>query len=208
MNDEIRRRREERKRLLLGHEEKKSVSDLFSRYCFSFFSRVAITIILTLLVFITLKNNKTLKAKFYKQVFETNFSFTTVNNWYEKTFGSPIPFKNYFKKEEVAVFHETLSYKEANQYLDGVSLTVENHYLVPLLEGGLVVFQGEKEGYGNTVIIQQSNGIDVWYGNLGEINVKLYEYVEKGSLLGESKDTLLYLVFKKGGATLDYNEYL
>lgn len=208
MNDDIKRRREERKKLLLGGEKKPSSSDLFSRYCFSFFSRVAITIILTLTVFITLKNNKTLKAKFYKQVFETNFSFATVNNWYEKTFGSPIPFKNYFKEEEVAVFNEKLSFKEANQYLDGVALTVQNNYLVPILESGLVVFSGEKEGYGNTVIIQQSNGIDVWYGNLNQINVKLYEYVEKGSLLGESNETLLYLVFKKGGATLDYNEYL
>lgn len=208
MNENIKKRREEKKRMLEGEKFVESHSNLFRRFCFSFFSRASITIILVLTVFIALKSNKTLKPKFYKSVFETNFSFAVVNNWYEKTFGSPIPFQNYFKKEEVAVFREELSYKEAEPYLDGVKLSVTDRYLVPILEGGLVVFSGEKEGYGNTVIIQQSNGIDVWYGNLGEINVTLYEYVEKGTLLGETSGSVLTLVFKKGGTTLDYNEYL
>lgn len=204
MMEEIKKRREEKKRRLLG--EKKEPKAM--KFLFSFFSRVGVTIILTLFVFILLKSDKNLKAQFYKQVFETNFSFATINNWYEKNFGSPIPFKEFFKEDTISVFEETLSYKEASKYLDGVSLEVEDHYFIPILESGLVVFIGEKEGYGQTVIIQQNNGMDVWYGNLGQKNVQLYDYVEKGSLLGETKENTLYLVFKKGGEVLDYNEYI
>lgn len=43
---------------------------------------------------------------------------------------------------------------------------VSNNYLVPTLESGIVVFMGEKEGYGKTIIIEQINGIDVWYSNI------------------------------------------
>lgn len=206
MDMDIKQRRERKKRMLMGVEKKEEPK--WMRFFFSFFSRVGITIILTLLIFITLKSNKNLKAQFYKQVFETNFSFATVNNWCEKTFGSPIPFKDFFKEEEISVFAENLSYKESSQYLDGVALTVDSHYLIPILESGLVVFIGEKDGYGQTIIIQQNNGIDVWYGNVGKENVQLYDYVEKGSLLGETSDTTLYLVFKKGGEVLDYHAYI
>ena len=48
----------------------------------------------------------------------------------------------------------------------------------------------------------------MWYGNLGNINVNLYDYVEKGALLGEVKDTNLYLVYQKDGKYVDYKEYI
>ncbi len=48
-----------------------------------------------------------------------------------------------------------------------------------LFESGIVVYIGEKENYKQTVIVQQMNGVDVWYGNIKQANVKLYDYVEK-----------------------------
>ena len=48
----------------------------------------------------------------------------------------------------------------------------------------------------------------MWYGNLDNVNVNLYDYVEKGSLLGEVKDTNLYLVYQKDGKYVDYKEYI
>jgi stage IV sporulation protein FA len=80
--------------------------------------------------------------------------------------------------------------------------------MVPVLEDGIVVFMGEKEGYGNTVIVEQVNGVDVYYSNINSNNIKLYDYVEKGKLLGEVKDTKLYLVFQKDGKFLNYKKYL
>ena len=120
------------------------------------------------------------------------------------------PFKDIkiFKEETKTTFEEKLKFSESNKYLDGVKLIVEQNYLVPIQESGLVVFTGEKEGYGNIVIIQQIDGVDMWYGNLGNVNVKLYDYVEKGTLLGEVKDTNLYLVCQKDGKDVDYKEYI
>ena len=80
--------------------------------------------------------------------------------------------------------------------------------MVPSIESGIVVFMGEKEGYGNTIIIEQVNGVDVYYSNINPSNIKLYDYIEKGKLLGEVKDNKLYMVFQKDGKYLDYKKYI
>ena len=38
---------------------------------------------------------------------------------------------------------------------------------------------GEKEGYGNTLIIQGADGVDIWYGNVNSTSLKLYDYIER-----------------------------
>lgn len=173
-----------------------------------FINKILLVGVLTLITLIALKASPKFKSTFYKEVYEKNFSFATLNKYYEKYFGSPIPFKNLFKEKTDTVFNEKLTYTESSLYKDGVKLTVGTNYLVPVKENGLVVFIGEKEGYGNTVIIEQADGIDVWYSNLKEINVNLYDYVKKGSLLGENNDDFIYLIFKKEGNVIDYKDYI
>ena len=174
----------------------------------SFFNRIFFCVILTLIILIGMKSSSTFKTKFYEQVFETNISFAQINEIYEKYAGSPIPFKDLFLKDAELVFEETLTYQEKSDYLDGVKLTVFYNYLVPILEDGLVIFVGEKENYGNTIIIGQSNGIDVWYSNIENPTVELYDMVEKGNLIGSTKENYFYLVFKKDGQVLNYEDYL
>ena len=65
----------------------------------------------------------------------------------------------------------------------------------------------KKENYGNTVIVSLNTGIDVWYSNINE-SIKLYDYVKEGELIGTSKDSTIYLVFKKDGNILNYEEYI
>lgn len=175
---------------------------------FVFLNKIFFCIIITLIILIGVKSSSTFKLKFYEQVFETNISFAQINEIYEKYAGSSIPFKEWLVKEVEPVFHETLSYQAEDKYLDGVKLTVESNYLIPILEDGLVIFVGEKENYGNTIIIGQSNGIDVWYSNIENPSVQLYDMVEKGSLIGSAKDNYFYLVFKKDGQVLNYEDYL
>ena len=52
------------------------------------------------------------------------------------------------------------------------------------------------------------DGIDIWYGNINQSSVKLYDYVEKGNLLGETIDDKLYLVYQKNNKFLNYSDYL
>lgn len=199
---------DELERARLELKNKKKVKPIkYNWTIFKFVNQFCITAILTLLTLIILKSNSKLKQGFYKHVYEDNFSFSEVNELYKKYFGSSIPFKDFFVSTK-PVFNEKLTYTEASVYMDGVRLTVSDKYLVPNQLSGLVVFIGEKEGYGNTVIIQQANGIDLWYGNIEDVNVKLYDYVEQGDLIGNTKDTNLYLVYKKDGEVLNYEDYI
>lgn len=174
------------------------------KYLVKFF----MAIILTLTILIGLKSSKEFSSDFYQKVYSDNLSFAVINQLYQDTFGSPIPFKNLFKDNSQNVFKEKLKYNEASKFKDGVKLTVDSHYLVPAIEGGIIIFVGEKDEYGYTVIMQQTDGIDIWYSNLDKSNVKLYDYVESGSLIGEVKDTTLYLIYQKEGKALDYTKYL
>ena len=175
---------------------------------FIFFSKFLLCIIITLIILIGSKTNDKFKSNFYKQVFETNISFAQINKIYEKYAGSSIPFKDLFMKDVKPVFKEELVYQDKSAYLEGVKLVVEKDYLVPALKEGIVIFLGEKENYGYTVIISQSDGIDVWYSNLDNSAVNLYDNIKKGELIGSTKEDVLYLVFKKDGQLLNYEDYL
>lgn len=170
-------------------------------------TKFLLVIILTLITLIAIKKDIKFKELFYKYIYEDSINFAKINEYYEKIFGSYIPFEDTTNKV-TPVFNEKLTYISSNKYLDGVKLTVEKNYLVPVLQSGLVVYIGEKEGYGNTVIVQGIDGIDIWYGNVTNISISLYDYIDKKSLLGTTKDDVLYLVYKKDGEILNYEEYL
>lgn len=173
----------------------------------SFINRLLIVTIIFLSCLILIKSNNSFKHILIKYVYEDSFKFTKLKAIYEKYFGKILSIDKVAPKEE-AVFNEKLEYSKANVYNDGAVLTVSDNYMVPTLESGIVVFIGEKEGYGSTVIIEQVDGIDVWYSNINANNIKMYDYIEKGSLIGEVKGKKLYMVFQKDGAFLDYKKYI
>lgn len=168
-------------------------------------SKILIVVIITLCVLIGLKKSQSFNSFFYKNVYESSIPFMKINNWYEKIFGYSLPFKNLDNTE--LVFNEKLSYDSYEDYYDGVKLDVNQNYMVPSLGTGLVLFIGEKENYGDTVIVSLNTGVDVWYSNI-DSSVKLYDYVKTGELIGISKDEYIYMVFKKDGNILDYEEYI
>ncbi len=171
-------------------------------------SKFLVLIIITLLTLITLKSNPNIRTYFYKNVFEKNFKFASINKLFKDKFGKPIPFSDVIEKKETKqVFSEKLKYNEKSKYLDGVKLKVDNNYLVPNIENGIVVFIGKKDNYGDTVIVEGTDGVDIWYSNV-KSSLKLYDYVEKGSLIGESLSDNIYLVYKKDGKVLNYEDYI
>lgn len=192
---------------MTNYRKKKSLFkyDLTSSL-YGFINRLLITALLTIACLIVFKKNSSLKQNFYNKFLSQNFNFAYVNNLYTKYFGSSIPFGGFFDNV-TSVFNESLVYDGYDEYLDGVSLNVSDNYLVPNIGVGLVIFIGEREGYGNTVIVQQSNGIDVLYGNLNDVSVKMYSYVSSGEFIGNCSNNL-YLVFKKDGNVLDFKKYI
>ena len=172
-----------------------------------FISKCLMSIILVLVALISIKEKPVLKNKIIKYVYEDNINFVKAKNIYDKYFGKILSVDKIVPLDE-KVFNEKLDYEKANVYKDGVELTVSNNYLIPNLESGIVVFIGDKEGYGRTIIIEQINGVDVWYSNVKEKDIKLYDYVEKGRLIGEVVNNKLYMVFQKEGKYLNYKEYI
>lgn len=166
-------------------------------------NKCLVVILITIITMIFLKGNSAFKEKFYKYVYEDHISFTHLNNLYQKYFGNPIPS---VKENTKAVFDEKISYSNKEKYLDGVELQVTPNYLVPAINSGMVIFIGEKENYGNTVIIEQVDGTEVWYSNIST-NLKMYDYVDKGTNIGEANEKL-YLVFKRDGEFINYEGFI
>ncbi len=184
-----------KKRLVL----KKSIRNILSK--------IMIVVIIFLLGLICIKNNPNIKNVIIDNIYEKSFKFTKLREIYNKYFGDLIPIEK-IMAEEKTVFNETLTYDEKNAYKDGVALTVKSNYLVPALESGVVIFIGEKADYGKTLIIEQTDGIAVFYSNIEFVDIKLYDYIEKGELIGEAKEDKIYLVFSKEGKYLDYKNYI
>lgn len=174
----------------------------FKKFIVKFFLVLVIFGISTFLV----KTNANIKNIIYNHVYNTHFSFASFKSLYNKYVGNIIPFQNIFETKKV--FNEKLEYKSLSKYNKGVKLTLSDNYAIPIIKGGIVIFSGEKEGIGKTVIIQQSDGIDVWYGNLSTTTMKLYDYVEDNAIIGEAKDNELYMIFQKDGVEIDYKEVL
>jgi hypothetical protein len=79
------------------------------------------------------------------------------------------------------------------KYEDGIKYNYNGEVL--LKDSGIVTFIGNKEKYGNTIIIQQSNGYYAWYGNVTE-SIKIYDYVESGTSIGKCENEYYYVLLK------------
>lgn len=174
-----------------------------------YFGNLMIRVCVVLVVFFSLaivyKSDKSLKDDISKYFFKESISFTKIKKMYDKYLGGLLPIKKEGNVTEV--FNEKLNFDNSSIYYDGVMLSVSENYLVPNLEEGMVVFIGDKENYGKTIIVEDLNGIDYWYGNIDNTSLKLYDYVEKGSLIGEVNNAL-YLVLSQDGNYLDYEDFI
>ena len=156
-------------------------------------NKICITIIITLVVLIIIKGNSDFKNTFFNKIYNTNISFSYFNKIYEK----------YIKNTDTEpVFNEKLDYISKEKYLEGAKLTFEGNTVIPASESGVVIYKNY-----DTVIIQRIDGIDEAYCNIKNSNVKLYDYIKKGEIIGEV-DKELYVSYKKDGVFLDYEEYI
>lgn len=166
---------------------------------------LSVIIIILFGTFITNKSEM-VKAGVYEKIYSKNISFAKIKRIYNENLGSIIPFQKIINEQEV--FDEKIKYKELNSFDNGVKLTLEDNYAIPILNNGIVIFIGNKDNLNKTVIIEDENGVDTYYGNLNNINVKLYDYVSKNQYLGDANNNTLYMLFEKDNKYLDYKEFL
>ncbi len=181
------------------------------KYFISLINRSLISFLLLIISMCFIKSNDKNKLFIKENIYNKNINFAKINKLYESYFGKIYPIEELEKKTSVTiepVFSEKLAYSNKEDYKEGVKLTVEDNYLVPILESGIVVYIGEKDNYGYTIIVEQVNGVDIWYVGLKKTDLKLYDYVEKGKLLGEIDNNELYLFYQKDGKFISYKEYI
>lgn len=175
------------------------------KYIKGFVTRCLVCIILFLLISIICNFSDRNLLWFKNNIYDNNVNFTFFNKIYKKYINKYIPFDLY---DEKIVMSDKFVYSNKEKYLNGVKLNVGKNYNMKSLCGGIVVYIGNKEGLDNTVIIQGTDGVDYWYSNLDNLSVKLYDYIEKDILIGNTKDEYIYLTFLKDGKYLDYEKYI
>jgi len=154
------------------------------------------------------KSDVDYKNYIQKKLYQEYFDFSVVKVFYEKYLGGIFPLDAVSNVGLKSVFNEKLVYHSAVSYGDGVMLKVDYNYLVPVVNNGIVVYVGEKDNYGNVVIVEGNDGIDIWYGNLCNIMVKNYDVVSSGDYLAESCDNRVYVVYTRKNEFLNYEDYL
>lgn len=189
------------------YNKKEEKESLLKKMIFTTFIKTLVVIILCLVSLIYIKQNSDNKKNFKKYVYTNSLSFAKIYSLYNKYIGDIIPFKN-IKEKQIKVSNvDNIIYSDIKKENNGYVLTVSDEYSVSSLKSGIVVEVRKDDKYKNILTIQDRNGLNITYGYLDNINIKLYDYVKKGELIGNCNKKL-YLVFKKGDKYLSYEKYL
>ena len=177
-----------------------------SKYAKNLISRVLITVIFVLgsIIFTNISDDN--KALYQKYVLEDSLEFTKINELYQSVFGDVDIAKQDNNTDSEVVFGD-VSYTNIEPFKNGVKLTVGMNEAISVITSGIVVFIGEKDDLGNTVIIQGNDGVDIWYSNITDTDISVYDYIEAGSILGSSNSEDIYLTINKDGEFINYEEY-
>ena len=178
-----------------------------SRFFYNIFIKSLFVIILFLCSLIYIKQNDKNKENFKNIVYNNSLSFAKIYNVYKKYLGDVIPFKNIFKDNTKLVTNDKITYKSIDKKGNGYLLSVSKNYTVSSINSGIIIDKKKDSDYINIITIQDKDGVNITYGMLNEINVKLYDYVEKGEIIGQANEKL-YLSFKKDNKYLSYEKYI
>lgn len=183
----------------MTYEEYKNKKDSKANNIFKKILSKLFTIVIFTMIVITLSNTSPkFKSFIVDKVLNSTIDFSFVNKLSNKV-------TNVFKTSDntLPVVKEENNRKE--RYKDGIKYIVNKGASVNIKDSGIVTYIGNKDGYNNTVIIQQSNGYYAWYGNIKE-EVKLYDYIESGSKIGETLTNEYYYVLLKDNKPVNLNE--
>lgn len=207
--------------------EDRRVHPLFSKEGFAI--RIMLSIALFLIVAIVFKQpDERLDSarQFVNKAFEQEFQFAAVSKWYEDQFGTPLAL---FPKPEpnasddvdrsttvhseedyaVPVTGQTQIVETFETNGQGVLVETKRDSVIESVKDGFVIFTGERENLGKTVIVQHHDDSESWYGHLEDIDVALYDYIESGEVIGKAADdqsgenSMFYFALKQGDSFID-----
>ena len=188
-------------------DKKKEKKSLIKNLVFSMIIKSLIVVVLFLGSLIYIKQSNDNKNKFKNVVYNNSLSFAKIYDVYKKYLGDVIPFKNIFKDNTKLVSSEKLSYEQIKKEDNGYILSVSKDYITPYITSVIIVEKKVSSKYENVITVQDKNGLNITYGLIKNTNVKLYDYIEKGEIIGQASEEL-YLSFKKDNKYLSYEKVL
>ena len=159
--------------------------------------KVLYSIIILLVGMIITKNNPELKETIKEKLFEKSLPMTEARNIYEKYFSMKK------KEKETPVWNEKIPVQKEEKTEKGVKLVVLDNTPIPNLESGIISYVDQ-----NKIIMEQVDGVVATYSNVETKDYKLYDYLEKGEILGTSSSKEVIISFTKEGEYYDYKKYL
>lgn len=173
-------------------KEKKYINSLLLRTIFS--------IIIFLILFLLL-NNDSLYKKVSSIVFDNSIDFTYIRSKTTKILGR-ITNKEHF------VVSEKLEYKSVERVKNSYKFITDNNYVINSLSNGVVTFIGDIKDLGTSVIIRSDDGFDYTFSNIENINVKMYDYIEKNTIIGSTLGNYFYLTISKDNEYYNYEDFI
>ncbi|MCM3619302.1 M23 family metallopeptidase [Sutcliffiella horikoshii] len=178
-----------------GGPDGKGDHPLFNKELFLF--KILASAILVLVVAIMFQNPSGAFEKprqLVTNTMEQSFQFAAFSSWYEDKFGKSLallPLPNNaadppMNSEDFVIPASGRVFESFEVNGQGVMVETMAHSNVEAMNGGFVSFVGNKDDTGKTVIIQHSDNSYTWYGQLGEVEVKLYDFIETGDVLGKT----------------------
>ena len=161
-----------------------------SKFLFTILIKSLIVVLLFLSSMIFIRQNDKNKNIFKEKVYNNSLSFAKIYNLYSKYLGDALPFKDTIKDDTKKVSNEKITYSSIKKEGDDYLLVVPSNYTLQSIKSGIVIEVKKDNKYKNIVKIQDKSGVNITYKNLSEVEVKLYDYVEKGEILGSTSDKL------------------
>lgn len=161
-------------------------------------TKILLGMIVFLLVLIGCNLSNKFRDIFTNKVLEENINFYQFKNVIDK-------FLNKNDNTEVQeVSGDVVSFLE---YEGRYIIQIDQDEGINFLKPGIIVYIGDKDNLGNTVIVQGNDGVDLWYSGVILDSHELYDYVSVKDLLGISENTNYILSIYKDGELLKYEEY-
>ncbi|MBN6186510.1 M23 family metallopeptidase [Aneurinibacillus sp. BA2021] len=132
------------------------------------------------------------------EVMSRSYNFAGMSAWYEKNFGAIptlLPTVGTMGNEAKPVLQSQsmlLPAPASGRVVQTFAEQGSGLYFTPkaaaihAIDQGWVTFAGEKEGLGNTVIIQHAKGMETWYAGLASLDVKPNDWVEVQRSIGKA----------------------
>lgn len=177
------------------------------KYISNLITRILLSLIFVMLILIINKLNPKFYSYVKKYTFDKSLNFIKFNNLSKKIIGKKVFYTDKINENQMGV-NKALDFKNnSTKYFDGEKFKVSKNLPIGAISSGVIIYIGNKENFNNTIIIQGNDNYNIWYGNIENINYSLYEYVEKGSLIGSSISDEVYLLIEKDGKLYTYDEY-